>query len=51
VSEAAVLCPSFYKADIVFNPGKIERVIAAFRSAVIGSLQRFIERRRVTFAM
>lgn len=51
VSEAAVLCPSFYKADIVFNPGKVERALAALRTAVIGALQRFIERRRVTFAM
>ncbi len=51
VSEAAILCPSFYKADIIFNPSRFERALAGFRSAVIGAVQRFIERRRTTFAM
>jgi len=35
VSHAAILCPSFYKAEIVYNPGAIERFMASFRRALI----------------
>ena len=45
VAHAAVLCPSFYKADIVYNPSLADRSLAAARSAVIGALQGFRERR------
>jgi indolepyruvate ferredoxin oxidoreductase, alpha subunit len=38
VADAAVLCPSFYKADIVQNPGWWDRLKWRFRSAVIGAL-------------
>ncbi|HEU5018464.1 MAG TPA: indolepyruvate ferredoxin oxidoreductase subunit alpha [Pseudolabrys sp.] len=40
VAEAAVLCPSFYRAEIVHNPTRLERLRARLRSAVIGYLQR-----------
>jgi indolepyruvate ferredoxin oxidoreductase alpha subunit len=40
VANAAVLCPSFYRADIVENPGWIDRLLVRVRSAVIGALQR-----------
>ncbi|WP_428488561.1 thiamine pyrophosphate-dependent enzyme [Rhodopila sp.] len=40
VANAAVLCPSFYRADIVENPGRIDLVLARIRGAVIGFLQR-----------
>jgi indolepyruvate ferredoxin oxidoreductase alpha subunit len=40
VANAAVLCPSFYRADIVENPGWMDRVLARVRGAVIGALQR-----------
>ncbi|MBU6497349.1 MAG: indolepyruvate ferredoxin oxidoreductase subunit alpha [Rhodospirillales bacterium] len=40
VAEAAVLCPSFYRADIVHNPGRWERAMARLRARVIGALQR-----------
>ena len=40
VSHAAALCPSFYRADIVENPGWSDRVLARVRGAVIGFLQR-----------
>jgi indolepyruvate ferredoxin oxidoreductase alpha subunit len=49
VSEAAVLCPSFYRADIVHNPTRIDLLIARFRQAIIGFLQRRRERRRIAF--
>ena len=38
VAHAAVLCPSFYRADIVTNPNGWDRAIAAMRSRVIGWL-------------
>ncbi len=40
VSHAAVLCPSFYKARIVTNPGGWDRFAERVRSTVIGWLQR-----------
>ncbi len=46
VAHAAVLCPSFYRASIVNNPSAWDRFKARIRSAVIGFLQRRIERRR-----
>ena len=45
VAHAAVLCPSFYKADIVYNPGIVDRALAAARSFVIGRLQARTDRR------
>ena len=40
VSHAAVLCPSFYKAQIVSNPTRWDRLRQRLRGAVIGALQR-----------
>ena len=40
VATAAVLCPSFYRADVVMNPRWTDRVLARVRTAVIGALQR-----------
>jgi indolepyruvate ferredoxin oxidoreductase, alpha subunit len=50
VSEAAVLCPSFYRADIIHNPTWWDRVVHRIRGAVIGWLQRRSQSRRVVFA-
>jgi len=50
VSEAAVLCPSFYRADIIHNPNRFDRLVAGLRRAVIGFLQRRREAGRVVFA-
>jgi indolepyruvate ferredoxin oxidoreductase, alpha subunit len=35
VAHAAVLCPSFYRADIVSNPGRFERLRARFSRRLI----------------
>jgi indolepyruvate ferredoxin oxidoreductase alpha subunit len=40
VAHAAVLCPSFYRADTVSNAGAWERFRARIRGAAIGFLQR-----------
>jgi indolepyruvate ferredoxin oxidoreductase alpha subunit len=45
-----VLCPSFYRADVVHNPGRWDRFLDRTRSAVIGFLQRRRESRRLVFA-
>ncbi|MBE0555558.1 MAG: indolepyruvate ferredoxin oxidoreductase subunit alpha [Rhodobacteraceae bacterium] len=39
VADAAVLCPSFYRADVVHNPSRWETRLAAFRARIIGWLQ------------
>ena len=44
VSHAEVLCPSFYKAQIVFNPTAWDRLGAWLRSRVINFLQGRTER-------
>ena len=38
VADAAVLCPSFYKADIVQNPSRLDRILDRARRRVIGAL-------------
>jgi indolepyruvate ferredoxin oxidoreductase, alpha subunit len=50
VAEAAVLCPSFYRADIIHNPHALDRVLARIRGAVIGWMQRRREAGRIVFA-
>jgi len=40
VADAAVLCPSFYRADIVQNPNVWDRWLERVRGRVIGWLQR-----------
>ena len=50
VSHAAVLCPSFYKAQIVSNPSRWDRLRQRLRGAVIGRLQRREARARERFA-
>ncbi len=46
VAHAAVLCPSFYRAQLVFNPTLWDKVLAAIRGAIIGFLQRAADARR-----
>ncbi|MGA8939558.1 MAG: indolepyruvate ferredoxin oxidoreductase subunit alpha [Acidobacteriaceae bacterium] len=50
VAEAAVLCPSFYRADIIHNPTVIDRILFAIRSTIIGLLQRRVDHQRTSFA-
>ena len=39
VAHAATLCPSFYKAEIIQNANRLDRLLDRMRRAVIGSLQ------------
>jgi indolepyruvate ferredoxin oxidoreductase, alpha subunit len=50
VSDAAILCPSFYRADMIINPNRMDRFLARVRGVVVGWLQRRREARRVAFA-
>jgi indolepyruvate ferredoxin oxidoreductase alpha subunit len=50
VAEAAVLCPSFYRADIIHNPTGWDRFLARMRAAVIGWLQARRQAGRIVFA-
>lgn len=50
VAHAAVLCPSFYRANIVTNPTRWDTFSKRVRTAVIGWLQAGDARRRARFA-
>jgi indolepyruvate ferredoxin oxidoreductase alpha subunit len=39
-AHAATLCPSFYRADVIKNPGLFERALAGLRRGVIGLLAK-----------
>jgi len=49
VADAAVLCPSFYRADVVRNGTRWDMMKMRLRRAVIGLLQRRRERGRILF--
>ncbi len=51
VSEAAVLCPSFYRADIVSNPSIWDRFISGLRGGVISWLQARRDTNRLQVAL
>ena len=51
VAHAAVLCPSFYRAELVYNPSRWDRTKARVRAAVISALQRRSERARLRYAL
>lgn len=39
IAHAAVLCPSFYKAEVIYNPSRVDRFLDRVRAKVIGYLQ------------
>jgi indolepyruvate ferredoxin oxidoreductase alpha subunit len=49
VADAAVLCPSFYQADVVTNPTRWDRFRSGLRQRVISALQTRRERARLVF--
>jgi indolepyruvate ferredoxin oxidoreductase alpha subunit len=49
VASAAMLCPSFYRADIVLNPSTLERFWIQFRQRLINWLQELRQRNRLDF--
>ncbi|MCB1624038.1 MAG: indolepyruvate ferredoxin oxidoreductase, partial [Pseudomonadales bacterium] len=51
VAHAATLCPSFYRADIIQNPTRWDRVISGARNAVISWLQRRAAQQRLAWSI
>jgi indolepyruvate ferredoxin oxidoreductase alpha subunit len=49
-AHAAILCPSFYRAELIFNPGGFDLFAARLRGAIIGFLQRQADRRRAGYS-
>jgi indolepyruvate ferredoxin oxidoreductase alpha subunit len=49
VADAAVLCPSFYRADVIHNPSWLDQRLARIRAAIIGGLQERRDRKRLVF--
>ena len=49
VADAATLCPSFYRADVIHNPSRFDRWLARRRAAITSWLQRRREAKRLTF--
>jgi indolepyruvate ferredoxin oxidoreductase alpha subunit len=47
VAHAAVLCPSFYRTDVVHNPTRWDRARARVERGVIAALQRWSGARRL----
>ena len=50
VADAAVLCPSFYQADLIHNPSKIDRTLSEWRTKIITKLQKRRDARRLVFS-
>ncbi len=49
-AHAAILCPSFYRADLIYNPSAWDRFRARIRQAVIGFVQRRDDRARAKYS-
>lgn len=49
-AHTAILCPSFYRADLVYNPSWWDRLKEKWRNSVIGLLQSFADRRREKYS-
>lgn len=49
VADAAILCPSFYQADLVQNPTRWDKLISHLRRSIITRLQAWSENRRLVF--
>jgi indolepyruvate ferredoxin oxidoreductase alpha subunit len=50
VADAAILCPSFYQADLVQNPSRIHTLVYGIRRRVISALQLRRARNRLEFS-
>ncbi len=49
-AHSAVLCPSFYRADLIYNPSWWDRTKAGLRAAIISALQQGGQRRRAKYS-
>ncbi len=50
-AHAAILCPSFSRVDLIYNPSTWDRLVGGFRQSVIGWFQTRDERKREARAL
>jgi indolepyruvate ferredoxin oxidoreductase alpha subunit len=49
-AHAAILCPSFYRAELTYNPTGVDKVAAGIRTKIIGLFQNGADRRRARYS-
>ena len=49
VADAAILCPSFFQADVVHNPTNIENILSQFQKSIIKFFQMRRQKKRLNF--
>jgi len=49
VADAAILCPSFFQADVVHNPTTIENILAKIQKNIINFFQMRRQKKRLSF--
>ena len=47
IAHAAVLCPSFYRTDVVHNPTMLDQLLHRWQTSAIGLLHKAAERQRL----
>ncbi len=50
VADAAVLCPSFYQADLIQSPSRLDRLLDKWRQRLITKLQKSRDAKRLVFS-
>lgn len=50
-AHSAILCPSFSRAEVVYNPNWRDRALRRLREGVIGTLQRRLDRQQARSAL
>ncbi|MEE9333338.1 MAG: indolepyruvate ferredoxin oxidoreductase subunit alpha [Granulosicoccaceae bacterium] len=50
VADAAILCPSFYQADLIQNPTRWDRLKSKWRTELINRLQTRREKKQLVFS-
>ena len=49
VADAAILCPSFFQADVVHNPTNMENILSQFQESIIKFFQKRRQKKRLSF--
>ena len=49
VADAAILCPSFYQADVIHNPNGFEILLSNIQKSLIRTFQNRRQKKRLNF--
>ena len=49
VADAAILCPSFYQADVIHNPSGFEKLLSNIQKSLIRAFQNRRQKKRLNF--